>query len=114
MRDARNECRSDPGTEIEQRRSANKQEELMNRRKMRSTLGRAVLAGSLFTVAAAGQPGNSDKTIPGETAVVAGSEISTWARVNGAGHVTWVGLTMPLALVENMPPEGTIAVLNYP
>jgi hypothetical protein len=89
---------------------------------MRSALGLAVLVGSLFTVSAMpalGQPGNSDKTIIGETAVVAGSELSTWARVNEAGQVIWVGLTMPLALVENMPPNGSgpagaIAVLSYP
>jgi hypothetical protein len=89
----------------------------MNEKKMRSALGLAVLVGSLFTasaMSALGQPGNSDKVIIGETAVVAGSELSTWARVNGAGEVTWVGLTIPLSLVENMPPEGAIAVLNYP
>jgi hypothetical protein len=60
-----------------------------------------------------------DKVIAGETMVVAGSEISTWARVNDEGKVIWVGLTMPLALVENQPPPGSgplgaIAVLNYP
>ena len=90
--------------------------------KMRSALGLVVMAGSLLMIsalAALAQPGNSDKIIIGETAVVAGSELSTWARINGAGEVIWVGLTMPLSLVENMPPGGSgpagaIAVLNYP
>src|SRR5215211_4074766 len=93
----------------------------MNRNKMLRALGLGVLVG-IFAVSAepaSAQPGNSDKTITGETAVVAGSQISTWARVNGGGDVISVGLTMPLALVENMPAEGSgplgaIAVLNYP
>ena len=72
---------------------------------------------ALCTVPTIAQPGNPDKLIIGETAVVAGSEVSTWARVNDAGHVIWVGLTMPLDLVENMPglgsgPTGAIAVLE--
>jgi hypothetical protein len=87
-----------------------------------STVGVAFLAGGLLafsTVPAMAQAGNPDKLIIGQTAVVAGSEVSTWARVNNAGHVIWVGLTIPLDLVENMPspgsgPTGAIAVLEYP
>src|SRR4030095_16768240 len=89
----------------------------MNKKKMRSALGLAMLVGSLFTVSAIsalGQPGNSDKVIIGETAVVAGSELSTCAHGKGAGHVPGVGVPIPPSLVENMPPEGAIAVLNYP
>lgn len=61
----------------------------------------------------------TDKFIAGESTTVAGGTISTWARVNGAGKVIWVGITIPLSLVENQPLPGTgparaIAVLNYP
>jgi hypothetical protein len=59
------------------------------------------------------------KFIAGESATIGGGTVSTWARVNGAGKVIWVGLTIPLSLAENMPapgtgPAGAIAVLNYP
>jgi hypothetical protein len=99
-----------------------RQEELMKKKKVLRALGLGVLVGSLFTgftLPAMGQQGYSDKIILGETAVVGGNELSTWARVNDAGQVVWVGLTIPLALVENMPaggsgPSGAIAVLNYP
>jgi hypothetical protein len=93
----------------------------MNTKRRIAALGPVVLVGiyAVSTMPASAQIGNEDKIIIGETAVVAGSAISTWARVNEAGVVTWVGLTMPLALMENMPPEGSgpagaIAVLNYP
>lgn len=61
----------------------------------------------------------SGQFIAGESATVDGATISTWARVNGAGKVIWVGLTIPLSLVENMPargngPAGAVATLNYP
>jgi hypothetical protein len=52
----------------------------VDRTKKLRTLGIAVLVGSLFTVSAmpaVGQQGNSDKIIIGETAAVAGSELST-------------------------------------
>jgi hypothetical protein len=50
---------------------------------------------------------------------MAGRIVATWARVNGAGKVVWVGVTFPLSLAENLPPPGSgpagaIAVLNYP
>jgi hypothetical protein len=87
-----------------------------------SSLGSAFLVGALLascTAPAMAQPGSPGKIILGQTAVVDGSEVSTWARVNDAGHVIWVGLTIPLDLVENMPnpgsgPTGAIAVLEYP
>jgi len=64
-------------------------------------------------------PGGGDKILVGETTLVAGGPVSTWARVNGEGKVIWVGATIPLSMVENQPPPGTgpagaIAVLNYP
>ena len=100
----------------------NGREELMNKIKVLKALGLAMVFGILFTgfrLPAMGEQGYSDKVILGETAVVDGNELSTWARVNQAGQVIWVGLTIPLALVENMPtggsgPVGAIAVLNYP
>jgi hypothetical protein len=100
----------------------NNAEKLANRKKIAGALGLTVLAGCLLTVSATpalGQLDSSDKLIRGDSAVVAGSVVSTWARVNQAGQVTWVGLTMPLALVDNMPadgsgPAGAIAVLSYP
>jgi hypothetical protein len=62
---------------------------------------------------------SDDKFIAGESASVGAGTASTWARLNGGGKVIWVGLTIPLSMVENMPPPGTgparaIAVLNYP
>lgn len=94
----------------------------MDRNNTISKRGIAFLVGALpalCPVPAMAQAGNAGKIILGQTAVVAGSEVSTWARVNEAGHVIWVGLTLPLDLVENMPgpgsgPTGAIAVLAYP
>lgn len=61
----------------------------------------------------------ADKFIAGQSTVLAGGTVSTWARVNGGGKVIWVGLTFPLSLAENMPPPGAgparaVAVLNFP
>src|SRR5215207_8252933 len=60
-----------------------------------------------------------DKFIAGDSVTVSGGEVSTWARVNGGGKVIWVGLTIPLSMVENMPPPGSgpagaVVVLNFP
>jgi hypothetical protein len=60
-----------------------------------------------------------DKIIAGDSVTVAGGTVCTWARVNGAGKVIWVGLTIPVSLAENPPapgsgPAGAFAVLNYP
>jgi hypothetical protein len=65
------------------------------------------------------EPNNGDKIIIGEIAEIAGGTAATWARVNGGGKVIWVGLTIPLSMVENMPPRGSgpagaVAVLNFP
>jgi hypothetical protein len=63
---------------------------------------------------------NDDRLIVGETTEIAGGTATTWARVNGAGNVIWVGLTIPLSMVENMPavrglgPAGAVVVLNFP
>ncbi len=78
----------------------------------------------------AGEPGDhsrddrrghrsEDRIIFGETTEIAGGMASTWARVNGAGKVIWVGLTIPLSMVEQMPPRGSgpsgaVAVLSFP
>ena len=75
----------------------------------------AVLALSV----GAANAGQDDKFIAGESASVGGETVATWARVNGGGQVIWVGLTIPLSLVENPPlpgsgPAGAIAALNYP
>src|SRR2546427_11145746 len=71
------------------------------------------------THTARGEPNNGDKIIIGETAEIVGGTAATWARVNGGGKVIWVGLTIPLSMVENMPtpgagPAGAVAVLNFP
>lgn len=67
----------------------------------------------------AANAGQADKFIAGDSVTVAGGTASTWARVNGGGKVIWVGLTIPLSMVENPPapgsgPAGAFAVLNYP
>jgi len=61
----------------------------------------------------------SDQIVAGTSIEIAGGVASTWARVNAHGDVIWVGLTIPLAMVENQPepgdgPAGAIAVLDYP
>jgi hypothetical protein len=73
----------------------------------------------LFALSGDAVTASKDQIILGETAEIGGGTVSTWARVNGAGKVIWVGATIPLSLVENMPPPGSgplgaIAVLNYP
>ncbi len=77
----------------------------------------AAVVLTLTTPAASAAP--DDKFIAGDSATVAGGSVSTWARVNGGGKVIWVGLTIPLSMVENMPapgsgPAGAVATLNYP
>ena len=76
-------------------------------------------AGLLALSDGVASAGTNDKIIAGESATVGGGTISTWARVNGAGKVIWVGLTIPVSLAENMPPPGSgpagaIATLHYP
>jgi hypothetical protein len=63
--------------------------------------------------------GSDDKIIAGESVSIAGGTVATWARLNGGGKVVWVGLTIPLSMVETPPlpgsgPAGAIAALNYP
>src|SRR5687768_17229697 len=95
----------------------------MNRRLVKVGLLAIALAAVAFgsTGGARAVRDNSDKIIEGDSAVVdaAGSRVSAWARVNGGGKVIWVGLTIPLSIVEEMPEPGTgparaIAALNYP
>jgi len=84
----------------------------------------AVAAALLFVndTAAAGNGsarGNEDKFVAGESTVVSGGTVSTWARVNGKGKVIWVGMTMPVEMIQNQPPSGSgpagaVAVLNFP
>jgi hypothetical protein len=80
----------------------------------------ACLAAVVLALAGgAAQAGQEDKIIAGESVAVGGGTVSTWARVNGAGKVIWVGLTIPVSMAENMPapgtgPAGAFAVLNYP
>ena len=77
----------------------------------------AAAVGSARSVRSA--PANDDKIIVGQTAIVSGGEVSTWARVNGGHKVIWVGATIPLSMVTNMPPPGSgpagaVVVLNFP
>ncbi len=79
------------------------------------TLALAVLNTELSLA----EPSSNDQIIVGDTAEIAGGVAATWARVNGGGKVIWVGATIPLSIVENMPPPGSgpagaIAVLNFP
>jgi hypothetical protein len=76
-------------------------------------------AVALVVVGSAANAAPADKFVAGESTVIAGGTVFTWARVNGAGKVIWVGLTIPLSMVENMPPRasgpaGAVAVLNFP
>src|SRR5438093_416309 len=81
------------------------------------TVGLTAITLALSAGAAnADQP---DKFIAGDSATIACGTVSTWARVNGAGKVVWVGLTIPLSMAENMPapgsgPASAIAALNFP
>lgn len=68
--------------------------------------------------AQAGSP-RPEKLIAGDSAELSSGVVSTWARVNGAGNVIWVGATIPLSVIENPPaegdgPSGAIAVLEFP
>jgi hypothetical protein len=88
----------------------------------------AMLLGGTVPAARAEEPvgdtaqqgwADKEKLVEGESAVIAGGVASTWARVNGGGKVIWVGLTIPLSMVEDQPepgtgPEGAVAVLDYP
>lgn len=78
-------------------------------------LGAVVLAFS----GGEAKAGPKHKFVAGESVSLASGTVATWARVNGRGKVIWVGLTIPLSMVENMPPRGAgpagaIAVLNFP
>jgi hypothetical protein len=78
-----------------------------------------LLAAAVLLSGGAASANATDRFIVGESSTINGATVSTWARVNGGGKVIWVGLTMPVALAENMPspgsgPAGAFAVLNYP
>jgi hypothetical protein len=84
---------------------------------------RAGLAGATLAAllcCGAGSARGSDKIVKGDSTIVAGGEVSTWARVNGNGEVIWVGTTMPMEMIEDMPPapgdgpRGAELVLDYP
>jgi hypothetical protein len=89
---------------------------------MKRTIPTALFfAAAALTLPGAGgaQPGLDHAIVAGESTVVAGGVVSTWARVNDQGKVIWLGLTIPLSMVENMPepgsgPAGAVAALNFP
>lgn len=79
----------------------------------------ATMAGIACTNLGQAAPYEGDQLVIGDTAEIAGGTAATWARVNGAGKVIWVGLTIPISMVEYMPPRGTgpagaVAALNFP
>lgn len=76
------------------------------------TVGLIVSALALTTMVHAAPP--QDKLVMGETLEVGDATLATWARVNGAGKVTWVGVTIPLALAEANLAGGSVAVLAFP
>ena len=85
------------------------------------TLGVCLAAMTGLPCTSLGQavPDDGDQLVVGDTAEIAGGTAAAWARVNGGGKVVWVGLTIPLSMVENMPPRGTgpagaVAALNFP
>jgi hypothetical protein len=91
----------------------------MKKQKSNSRTAAGLAAVALALAGGLVQADSGDKFIAGESASIAGATVSTWARVNGGGKVIWVGLTIPLSLVENQPaagsgPAGAVAVLNYP
>lgn len=70
-------------------------------------------------MASAAVPDYGDRYVPGESAVVAGGPVRTWARVNGSGEVIWVGMTMPMEMIEYRPlrgtgPAGAAVVVSFP
>ena len=99
--------------------STERTESRLGRRALLTRVGGLALGAPLCWGAAAAKADNREHFVPGESAVISGGIASTWARVNGNGAVTWVGLTVPLSMVETMPPPGTgparaVAALNYP
>ena len=96
-------------------------------RRAQAVVGAIPALGACFAILAAlacpnvcqAAPDGGDEIIVGETTQIAGGTVATWARVNGGGKVIWVGLTIPLSMVENMPPRGSgpagaVAALNFP
>jgi hypothetical protein len=67
----------------------------------------AIIAALAYANVCRAAPGGGDKIIIGEMTEIAGGTVATWARVNGAGKVIWVGLTVPLSMAENMPSRGS-------
>jgi hypothetical protein len=99
--------------------STERTESRLGRRALLKRVGGLALGAPLCWATAAARADNSGHLIQGESAVLSGGIARTWARVNGNGAVIWVGLTVPLSMVETMPPPGTgparaAAVLNYP
>jgi hypothetical protein len=90
--------------------------------KNQNTLIKAGLCvgGLILTLAGGTARANpKDHYIVGESAEIGSGTAATWARVNGAGKVIWVGLTIPLSMVENQPPTGSgpagaVVVLEFP
>ena len=92
----------------------------------------ATAAATLLTLAGCGGSGTTDafsnlspsgvvgRRITGATATIGGRAVSSWATVDRNNVVTEVGVTLPLAVIENPPaqpgsgPLGAIAVLPFP
>lgn len=66
----------------------------------------ALFLPSLPAGAAAANPAApAPRIVRGESATVSGVAVTTWARVLPHGRVSEVGLTLPLAVVQNPPDE---------
>ncbi len=92
----------------------------------------AATAAALLTLAGCGGSGTTDafsnvspsgsagRRVAGATTTIAGRAVTSWATVDRNNVVTEVGVTLPLAVIENPPtqpgsgPLGAIAVLPFP
>jgi hypothetical protein len=78
------------------------------------------LVGSLIMISGCGGSGDDWNRVEGQSTVVNGSRVSTWARTDGAGQVQEVGVTFDAALIDNPPtvpgagPAGASASLLFP
>ncbi len=74
---------------------------------------------AVIALAGCGGGSNNDRIVAGTSQTVAGSTVSSWARMNG-DTVTEAGVTVPIALLEAPPatpgagPAGALVTLPFP
>lgn len=89
---------------------------------MRNTRGltMAVMAAVVVAAGAAGASGGRGRVVQGDSRIIGGARVSTWAVLDQSSAIQEVGVTIPLSVLERPPsepgdgPAGALATLRFP